>query len=377
MYKKTQHFRRNPSLGASFLLLGLCLVAACEGEGVEGEIVSTRKIVNGAPTKWESWTGVVGVIPLFGNPPFPIMMCTGTLIQPDVVLTAGHCVFNRGASALDSFDLRDKPRRIAVKGGANLGMGMGGFTVGKPVEVSAHPSWVGKVEVGSIDLALIKLEEPVTNLPWYCLRRDSMVQVGEPGVVVGYGVTSVAAQMTGGVHRSGETTVQSVLDRLIEVGDPSSTCQGDSGGPFFTIERDRHSLTGVTSFGTKAQCSAVDDSWEVNLLTYLDWIDEEVERLTGAPMSEECTGTGPNADLDPPSLDSDSAATDTDTASEIDAPSDSGLESDTTAESDGEDAPITGEEKALDDPASSGGGGCSITPTVKSGRWLRLFALLD
>jgi protease YdgD len=69
---------------ASLILIGGHLLASPVPKGIKG--VDNRIKVNGADARWSA----VGRVHLAGRG-----FCTGVLVQPDKVLTAAHCVWNR------------------------------------------------------------------------------------------------------------------------------------------------------------------------------------------------------------------------------------------------------------------------------------------
>src|SRR5687767_1813843 len=75
-------------LAASFAVLGFAGIAAAESAGqLETDVDTgddTAEIVGGTLAPAGKWPDTVAVL---GNG-----ACTGTLIAPDVVLTAGHCI---------------------------------------------------------------------------------------------------------------------------------------------------------------------------------------------------------------------------------------------------------------------------------------------
>jgi hypothetical protein len=238
---------------------------------------SPRGIVGGVETHYDSWQAVVMV--LGDRVMSDGVRCTGTLVHPRVVLTAGHCVL---LEALD-YSVIDNPSRVSVYGGAT-----GERLLSRAEEVSPHPDWDGVIGQEAADLALLLLEDEVTDIAPFRLRDFPMPEVGDPGVVVGYG-SGASESEPSGVHRMGETTIQSLSPFFIEIGGMSNTCKGDSGGPLFTRQDDEWVVTGVTSFGAE-ECYVDAFGFSLNLLTYCDWLNREMRALVGEDLGlERCT----------------------------------------------------------------------------------------
>jgi V8-like Glu-specific endopeptidase len=247
-------------------LLGV--VAACEDIDQSTRPVRSGffGIVGGTETGYESWKGVVA---LYSD---SLGLCTGSLIHPRVVLTAGHCVYlpSRG------IDLVDSPQDIQILGGANVFTG--GIHLSQVSRVIAHPTWL---ESTGTDLALLVLPFPLTAVEFYSVRSAPQPAIGQTGILVGYGLSGVNPEVGGGIHRMGDTTILRNNGKLIEVGNPASTCAGDSGGPFFTWQKDQWVVTGVTSFGLRDDCPANYDGFEVNVLAFRQWIHDAMMGAIG------------------------------------------------------------------------------------------------
>ncbi len=153
---------------------------------------------------------VVGIVDDAG-----VLGCSGTLIGPHTVLTAGHCVPSRGWRELRVF----------------FGDALGG--AGTYIAVSdtlVHP----QLDPGSLahDLALLTLREagPVPPLPLDPRTLDASL-VGTTVRTVGFGVT-IPTTGDSGTKRSGTSSVSAVvLLELTVTPAPSLPCLGDSGGP--------------------------------------------------------------------------------------------------------------------------------------------------
>ncbi|HVZ35369.1 MAG TPA: trypsin-like serine protease [Polyangiaceae bacterium] len=198
------------------------------------------------------------------------LACTGTLIAPNLVITALHCVTS---STLGDFTCKSDGTMVATNVqdgtfGSLVAPGNVKVYAGSPVDYSA-PIAVGAHLVGSGstqacqgDLALVQLDRNV-DLPVATLRLDKLPTYNEQADVLGYGATETA-------NSEGLRLLRQV--QVLDVG-PSSTagplrttpprtfvvgegpCKGDSGGPAF--DTDSHALLGVFSLNTAASCDLV------------------------------------------------------------------------------------------------------------------------
>ncbi|MCP4599766.1 MAG: trypsin-like serine protease, partial [Proteobacteria bacterium] len=301
-------------LGARRVWLCFAVMAAmwlsCEPEFDDTlhseDLTGFRGIVDGEETNYEKWKGAVGLFAPPGS------VCTGTLIAPDVVLSAGHCVFY----PTSMINVVKDPELLQILGGPRPG----DIFYSNAEKVVKHPSWNGSLILG-VDLSMIKLKDPIPieDVEPHKVRMGKLTR-GEKGVIAGYGSTSYGDTASAGVHRWGETTLLS-LGSNIQLGNPSGLCSGDSGGPFFTQEEDDWVVTGVTSW-VAGECNAKSGSMSVNVLTYRKWIDKVFREFTGKGLDE--TDSDSDTDTD----------TDTETDSGTDTDSDAGTDSDADSDSD-------------------------------------------
>lgn len=292
----------------------LCVGFALEFLGCEtdegdplGNFDHSKNIVGGTPTEYEMWQGVVGLVSLNDQGMY-LGICSGTLIHPEVVLTAGHCVKMNGGFFGATYDHTLNTENLLVKNGANIGLvGKKGTLLSEVEEATHHPDWHGDITMVSqqdwnsdhptkdfVDIALVHLKTPITTYGTYCVRTDPDISDGETGIIAGYGLLGSNRRMSAGVHRFGETTLLDVDSdknkNYIEIGDPANTCQGDSGGPLFTKVGENWQITGVTSHGDSAVCFPKKRAYSTNVIKHYDWIRETVKEWTGDSL-EDCTLT--------------------------------------------------------------------------------------
>jgi hypothetical protein len=360
----------------SFLLIGF-VATACEGEGAgePGIAAGPRGIVGGVETDYEKWKGVICI---YEDQGMYAAICTGSFLSPEIILTAGHCVYYPA----EGLDAVSNPGSLQIFGGSDVLSPSERVYYPEIEEVVVHPTWSGvpNVFVGT-DLALIKLAEPADVEETYGVRAEA-VKKGLEGVIVGYGFFDPDDAASAGIHREGDTTVLGVvLDRVIELGKPAGICQGDSGGPFLSEEDGRWVVTGVSSFGILETCNPNGGGYSVNVRRYRGWIDARMKELVGYGLDAEGdadAGSDGDADAD---LDGDADADsdgDADAGSDGDADADS--DGDADADSDGDGDPSDESDAGADDEGggASGSGSCAaVAVGGVTGLFPFLFLLLE
>lgn len=273
------------------------IAAACEAVDQPASAVQTspERIINGTPTNYESWKGVLGIWATTSG-----TVCTGTLIHPRIILTGGHCVLKNSGSI--RFNFVNNPKPLRIYGGADIRVweGVTPIEYSRVSQVVAHPEWLGKVH--SADLAMLLLAQPITaaDVTPFELRNNE-ASVEDEAHLVGYGRTQPEDNTSDGHPMEASATIVSIATRagegpytVLKTGrSDAAVCSGDSGGPLFTEQGGQWVVTGVASMG-----DCYGDNLNVNLANHLDWIDETMCELVGQGLPGGACGAQDTSESD-------------------------------------------------------------------------------
>ena len=243
--------RLTPRTLHAVLPLLLAAHVGCAYEALDAESAaqgSEQAIVNGQAASISDHPWQVAIEAGFGG------FCGATIIAPDWVLTANHCVEGVSASSVSVF-----AGMTRLSQGAAQSSG-----VSQIVRAPGYQS----PEVGK-DAALLRLSEPFSlggNVQAIDLvtPADAAAGLTDPGVVAnvsGWGALDPDTQQSPDQLQAVDVVIRSMNeaesfygnltdDQLPAGGDTGDSCQGDSGGPL-TVDSPRGPLlAGIVSWGS-------------------------------------------------------------------------------------------------------------------------------
>lgn len=246
---------------------GMTATAAQPGAGTP---TAKPQMIGGSPTTQAAAPWMVQLLFAWNGDDNYYFTCGGTLIAPNKVLTAAHCVENEDGSALDWVN-----EGLVLGGTAKLAGGGGANPEGTIAEVKRvwHYSSFSPTTFDN-DMAVLTLSSPLPykTLPIAKATDSASYAAGTQATVYGWGVTDSAADSQNlaptlqhlAMPVNSDSTCKTALDAAVgtggfvpghmmcagvpATGDDSTaqtTCPGDSGGPLVVGGK----VIGIVSWG--------------------------------------------------------------------------------------------------------------------------------
>lgn len=254
------------------------------GDQAPDQITGTSApIIGGTVVGAGNWRDTVAVLGAQGT-------CTGTLIAPDVVITAGHCAATNPTSVrLDTTDIK----------------AAGGITA-TVKSVTAYPNWET-----TYDVSVIVLNAPVVGVTPRTVATACTYTTGwTSGAsvhLVGFGAIDLQAQgnnsklyevsvpLTDPTCAAGNGCKPAVMPsgEFVAGGAGRDSCNGDSGGPVYLDTLRGPILVGAVSRATNSATTPCGDG---GIYVRMDKVVSWIETTTGKTLTKDNCQVTPPAD---------------------------------------------------------------------------------
>ncbi|MBX3040582.1 MAG: trypsin-like serine protease [Bdellovibrionaceae bacterium] len=254
------------SIIATALLLGL---TACspqsQTENTNQPTATTNGIIGGTEVhdRHDSLRSIVALYDTAGG-----FLCTGTLIDKNLVITAAHCIPQDVSKMLVIFG--NKVQKTAP--------------MAKVTGAIAFPGYNRHARRDQGDIALVSFEGTTPDffrpLPILTEQYARVLRKGTLVMMLGYGLSDAINKTGSGVLRMTSARIEDAqygpTEILLDESLGKGTCSGDSGGPVIIMVGEQAHILAVTSRGDEF-CNQ--KGVYTSTTAYRPWIEEAAGKL--------------------------------------------------------------------------------------------------
>lgn len=227
-----------------------------------------------------------------------MLVCTSTLIAPDTILLAAHCVDPETLSMM-TYGMAQEADAFYWTQEADLSEYNTSFDLPPPEDAiridGSNVRWHENFDLNGMDLGVAQnydvalgfLDEPATGVPYaYLPTVDEATQIveGMDVDVVGWGMTGPSQNAPSGEKQWGTSYIAELGTHEMQIGaeeDDVRKCHGDSGGPSYvrvqTDALESLRVIGVTSHAYDMTDCNEKGGVDTRVDAYLGWISQEME----------------------------------------------------------------------------------------------------
>lgn len=252
------------------LFLLIFLLFSCSSSEQKHELSFTlqQPIIGGDFADYVDYPSVVSLVGPIGT-----HMCTGTLVLPDLIITAAHCTRPNSKEFIAVVYGYEDPAMAPTE--KHLAV----------YETKRNPDYLpiwGFDPGPAHDISIVVLEKPIKNSftsPVLPPSHFDVIQNGNEVEIVGYGRSSLEDPQ-GGVLHAAITNIVKNNNYELQLGDENApnACHGDSGGPAYVDCNQQRYVTGVTSRAVGEPLCASGAYYGIPG-AYIDWIESEYTRM--------------------------------------------------------------------------------------------------
>lgn len=250
-------------------ILSSLLVAACAPKGEKSQELQVKgdSIIGGTEVA-ENDKILQSIVAIYDKT--SKQLCTGSLLENNVVLTAAHCIGNGEMYVFFGTELGPKaPRRLIDM-------------------VAISPYWETryseKFNTGDIALVHFQGTVPAGFKPAKLLKDKKVLKKDLDVVLAGFGISNGVTGVGSGLLRRTSVKIAdpkySVTEVTVDQTQGTGACHGDSGGPAYVEVDGEYVLWGVTSRGVndeKNDCSQ--QAAYTSTLFYSAWIERIQQKI--------------------------------------------------------------------------------------------------